>query len=101
MDLVERSRLPLTWHCNQIRAHPHGTLAHEDRAVWAVNVALALASGSDGCGCHHTLHATARLVADMLLLRYGPFGCGSTTMGGGYLAAGTTVDKAALFKAST
>ena len=33
--------------------------AHEDRAVWAVNVALALASGSDGRGCHHTLRATA------------------------------------------
>ena len=43
--------------------------AHEDRAVWAVNVALALASGRDGRGCHHTLRATARLVPDMLLLR--------------------------------
>ena len=44
--------------------------AHEDRAVWAVNVALALALGRDGRGCHHTLRATARLVPDMLLLRY-------------------------------
>ena len=47
--------------------------AHEDRAVWAVNVALALASGRDGRGCHHTLRATARLVPDMLLLRYVTF----------------------------
>ena len=47
--------------------------AHEDRAVWAVNVALALASGRDGRGCHHTLRATARLVPDMLLLRFGRF----------------------------
>ena len=44
--------------------------AHEDHVVWAVNVALALASGRDGRGCHHTLRATARLVPDMLLLRY-------------------------------
>ena len=44
--------------------------AHEDRVVWAVSVALALASGRDGRGCHHTLRATARLVPDMLLLRY-------------------------------
>ena len=43
--------------------------AHEDHVVWAVYVALALASGRDGRGCHHTLRATARLVPDMLLLR--------------------------------
>ena len=35
-----------------------------------MNVALALASGSGGRGCHHKLRATARLVPDMLLLRY-------------------------------
>ena len=35
---------------------------------------LALASGRYGRGCHHTLRATARLVPDMLLLRFGRFG---------------------------
>ena len=45
--------------------------ANEDRALWAMNVALALTSGSDGRGCYHTLRATARLVPDMLLLRLG------------------------------
>ena len=44
--------------------------ANEDRALWAMNVALALTSGSDGRGCYHTLRATARLVPDMLLLLY-------------------------------
>ena len=44
--------------------------AHEDRVVWAVNVALALAPGRDGRGCL-TLRATARLVPDMLLLWFG------------------------------
>ena len=48
--------------------------ANEDRALWAMNVALALTSGSDGRGCYHTLRATARLVPDMLLLRFGRFG---------------------------
>ena len=48
--------------------------ANEDRALWAMNVALALASGSGGRGCHHKLRATARLVPDMLLLRFGRFG---------------------------
>ena len=59
---------------------PHGLVnemsapAHEDRAGWAMTVALALASGRDGRGCRHTLRATARLVPDMLLLRFGRFG---------------------------
>ena len=44
--------------------------AHEDHVLWAVNVALALASGRGGRGCYHTLRATARRVPDMLLLRY-------------------------------
>jgi len=48
--------------------------AHEDRAVWVVNVALASASGRDGRGCHHTLRATARLVPNMLWLSFGRFG---------------------------
>ena len=48
--------------------------AHGDRAVWAVYVALASASGPDGRGCQHTWRATARLVPDMLLLRFGRFG---------------------------
>ena len=39
-----------------------------------MHVALALASGSDGRGCYHRLRATARLVPDMLLLRFGRFG---------------------------
>ena len=45
--------------------------AHEDRAVWAMTVALASASGRDSRRCHHTLRATARLVPDMSLLRFG------------------------------
>jgi len=48
--------------------------AHEDHVVWAVSVALALASGRGGRVCYHTLRATARLVPDMLLLRFGRFG---------------------------
>ena len=44
--------------------------AHKDHVVWAVSVALALASGRGGRVCYHTLRATARLVPDMLLLRY-------------------------------
>ena len=48
--------------------------AHKDRAVWVVSVALALASGRDGRGCDHTLRAIARLVPNMLYLRFGRCG---------------------------
>ena len=33
-----------------------------------------VSAGSDGRGCYHRLRATARLVPDMLLLRFGRFG---------------------------
>ena len=49
--------------------------AHEDHVVWAVSVALALASGRDGRICYHMSRATARLVPDMLLLRYVCYVC--------------------------